>query len=99
MQDAVSPELFAPHSGSTFEIPLSDGAVELTLDEVEDLARFNDGPYRFFSLIFSGGREHFLPQGTYVLSHPVLGERPLFLVPVGKTEEGFRYQAAFSVPK
>jgi hypothetical protein len=99
MQDASSPELYSPHTGSTFVIRFPSGTVELTLDEVEDLRRYNDGPFRFFSLIFSGGRECFLPQGTYLLNHPALGEHSLFLVPVGETDKRFRYQAAFSVPK
>lgn len=49
-----------------------------------------------FSLIFLGALDPALPQGTYVLSHPRWDELELFLVPLGPSPEGMRYEAAFA---
>ena len=50
---------------------------------------------RPFSLIFFAADDHVLPQRTYDLRHPVLGERAIFLVPIAKTVRGVSYEAAF----
>lgn len=47
------------------------------------------------SLLFRGGPEWLLPQGTYALAHETLGEGLLFLVPVGRDDDGLDYQAVF----
>ena len=52
-----------------------------------------------FTLIFSGPGNFFFPQGNYVFPHESLGEVPVFLIPIGKTEAGFRYQVVYSVEK
>lgn len=49
-----------------------------------------------FSLVFLGVLDAMLPQGTYQLSHPRLGELELFLVPLGPSTEGMQYEAAFA---
>jgi hypothetical protein len=49
-----------------------------------------------FSLIFIGGGRQVLPQKLYELSHPIMGQVTLFLVPVGKDERGIQYQALFN---
>jgi hypothetical protein len=49
-----------------------------------------------FSLIFRGPADRMLPQGTYRLGHPRLGEIEIFLVPLGPDPEGMRYEAAFA---
>jgi hypothetical protein len=48
-----------------------------------------------FSLIFRGPQSSVLPQRTYLISHEMLGEFPLFLVPIGPDDAGMRYEAAF----
>lgn len=84
--------------GSRFDVRLSKmEAHELKLVEVRD--KGSVGPYEQFSLFLQGGANRFLPQGGYVLEHQILGELHWFLVPVGKTENGFLYEAAFSVRK
>ena len=40
-----------------------------------------------------------LPQATYLLAHPVLGEHPIFLVPVALDGATVRYEAVFNVAK
>lgn len=49
-----------------------------------------------FSIFFLGPAEGMLPQHIYTLRHDTLGEMDLFLVPVGKRERGFEYQAVFN---
>ena len=54
-----------------------------------------------FSLLFHGPATPFLPQGTYPLRHDVLGDFPLFLVPLGPVPTGpdkglMRYEAIFT---
>lgn len=49
-----------------------------------------------FSILFLGPAEGMLPQHTYTLQQETLGEFDLFLVPVGRQERGFEYQAVFN---
>lgn len=50
----------------------------------------------FFSILFLGPVDFLLPQHIYTLQHETLGEMDLFLVPVGRRESGFEYQAVFN---
>jgi hypothetical protein len=49
-----------------------------------------------FSILFQGPGHVFLQQAIYPIAHDQLGEFELFLVPVGKTERGFQYEAVFN---
>ena len=49
-----------------------------------------------FSAMFMGPLEIFIPQQTYRLSHPEMGEFDIFLVPLGQDGEGFRYEAVYN---
>jgi hypothetical protein len=49
-----------------------------------------------FSAMFMGPLEIFIPQQTYRLSHPEMGEFDIFLVPLGPDGEGFRYEAVYN---
>ena len=49
-----------------------------------------------FSLFFQGPKDFLLPQRTYQLTHEILGDGALFLVPVGQTEAGYKYEAVFN---
>jgi hypothetical protein len=52
-----------------------------------------------FSAVFSGPRDIFLPQQTYRVSHPEMGEFDLFLVAIGQEADGFRYEAVYNYYK
>lgn len=97
--EKVTADTFRPHVREAFVLETSVGEVSLILDEVECKDPSNAGPFHGFSLFFSGPGHAFLPQGNYVLRQATLGTIPMFLVPIGETEKGFRYQAAFSVRK
>ena len=49
-----------------------------------------------FSLIFAGPLEQFLPQRTYRFEHETLGAFDLFIVPIGKDQNSFQYEATFN---
>jgi hypothetical protein len=52
-----------------------------------------------FSVFFLGSPEFLLPQGTYRLAHPEMGEFEVFLVAIGKEPNGYRYEAVYNYYK
>lgn len=69
--------------------------VDLVLIEAEDLG--STPRQEQFSLQFQGPLAHFLPQQTYAVEHAELGQFALFLVPIGRESEGYRYEAVFNL--
>ena len=103
MLDKLTLETFAPLVGQKFKLTLPDSqAVDLELVYVEELPtgrkrRNAPEPVRKpFSLFFTG--EPKLPQAMYPIQHEALGADPvqIFIVPVGKVEGGFEYEAVFT---
>jgi len=97
-------ELFSPFLNKSFALlnPPVEG-MELTLIEVNsyqlserDGRNFPTSSVRRnpFHLIFSS--KHFMPQGTYVLQHPEVGELPLFIVPIHPIGSDYLYQVIVS---
>jgi hypothetical protein len=68
--------------------------LELELFEVSELRELSGT--RTFSIVFRGPATRFLPQRTYRLRHPRLGELDLFLVPVGRQAEDIHYETVFN---
>lgn len=99
MAERLSEEDFAKHLHTKFRVRAEGLAeAELELDEVAGYAGGADeqaGMERF-SLFFEGPPGVFLQQGVYALGHEQLGEVTLFLVPIGRTERGFRYESVFN---
>mgnify|MGYP003335596290 CR=1 FL=1 len=96
----LSAELFQPHVGTTFSVLQEPGQTPnpqftLRLDEVT--TPVTRPGQRAFSLFFAGDASFTLQQGTYFLQHDALPEQAIFLVPVARTTEGFRYQACFNL--
>src|SRR5262245_10635278 len=92
MSEQFTMEMFAPQAGSKFTMHCGNtGAVELTLDSVNDLG--SSARHIQFSMVFSGPQSAPLKQGIYRLDHGVLGGLDLFLVPVGKDQKGVQYEA------
>jgi hypothetical protein len=70
------------------------GTIPLELVSVSDL---RETPrQRIFSILFRGPLETPLQQGTFPLKHEALGNASLFLVPVARETDGFRYEAVFN---
>ena len=86
---------FAKHVNTEFvaQHP-QQGNVTLHLVHVSEL---RETPRQLmFSLLFRGPLEQPLEQGGYPLSHAEMGSEVLFLVPVGREADGFRYEAVFN---
>ena len=49
-----------------------------------------------FSLEFTDPDPEHVPQQTVEVRHEELGEFPLFVVPLGPSENGMRYEAVFT---
>lgn len=94
MLTEVSYDDFVRAQGTAFVLSDTDPEISLALVEVGE--RRLRGKYESFSLVFTSGKEHFLPQKIYSLKHQSLGEGGLFLVPVEEKEDGFLYQAVFN---
>lgn len=72
----------------------SDQAVELELTQVSDLEL--SAKQEQFAIVFRGPSEAFLGQGTRLLTHELMGEFDLFLVPIRQDSQGFYYEAVFN---
>lgn len=91
-------EDFADKVGETFSINEPDmPAIPLSLTEAQALKPSGlPGVRPPFSLLFVARETRVLPQRLYRLEHGKLGDMTIFLVPVGKDEQGVRYQAVFN---
>lgn len=87
-----------PMLSESFTVRLSaEVSEELRLMELAERGS-NEG-YEQFSLLFQGGDERFLPQSLYEINHPRIGTEHWLLVPIGKNDGGYVYEAAFNVSK
>ena len=94
MAQEFTRELFEPHIGSNFTMKLENAGAaefELKLESIKDLG--SSARHIQFSMIFTGPQDGPLRQGIYRIQHRVLGDLDLFLVPVGKDQNGVQYEA------
>ncbi len=102
MLEKLTREDFLPHIGSAFRVEGATAFVELKLVEALELGpkppRLVKAGSRAsaFSLRFRGPDQPFLPQQVWRLGHPQLGELRIFLVPIGREDDGFLYEAIFN---
>jgi len=94
----ISADLFQPHVGTAFSVLQQPGQTPdpqftLHLDEVATAP----AGQQTFSLFFASDTSFTLQQGTYFLQHDTLPEQAIFLVPIERNAEGFRYQACFNL--
>lgn len=91
----VTAASFEPHVGQEFRLATEPASLVFTLARVKQHSF--EGPTRTaFSLFFRGPAEPILPQAIYALDHAELGALEIFIVPVGRDEQGTEYEAAFS---
>jgi len=93
--DTFTHESFLEHLNTTFRVVQTGGPpIELELVSVTD---HDSSPKQVqFSICFRGPLETLLRQRTYSLLHDRLGEMELFLVPIARGSDGFRYEAVFN---
>lgn len=93
--ESLTRESFAENLKTKFRVLVEAGEpVEIELIEVSDQMRV--GAAERFSVIFRGAHEPFLPQRSYQLEHERLGAFELFIVPIAREGDGFRYEAVFN---
>ena len=86
---------FAQNVKTSFQITDARGsAIDVVLEDVTP--RKLSARQEQFSVYFRGPLDSFLQQGTYRLEHSHIGSMELFLVPVGKNETGYSYEAVFN---
>lgn len=99
MPVALTEEEFSQHLNTKFRLNLDgEKQVDLELVEVKGYAgeaNEQSGMERF-SAFFQGPADTYLPQKVYLLQHDRMGEFEIFLVPVAKNGQGFRYEAVFN---
>jgi Domain of unknown function (DUF6916) len=99
MSDFQTEAEFAKHVDTNFRIELEEsGHMDLKLVSVtpRKVEPHEQPGMERFSAVFSGPLDFFLPQQTYHLSHPEMGEFDVFLVAIGKEADGFRYEAVYN---
>ena len=93
--DKLLYEVFKENKSTVFDVVLQPKIkVKLKLSEVSE--QTVSANYEMFSLIFHGPSEQFLPQAIYNFRHSKIGEFEMFIVPVGRDQDGFQYQAVFN---
>jgi hypothetical protein len=93
-------EMFEPHLNSEFHLD-QDSEVPVVLRLLEALSASDHRPSEEqqgrspFTLVFACD-EVPLPQGTYCLSHDVIGTVSIFMTPFAVHEQGHKLEAVFS---
>ncbi len=99
MSEFQTEEEFRQHLNTPFRLQVNaPKPIDLTLVGVESRpsdATEQQGMERF-SVVFLGSPEFLLPQNTYRLVHPEMGEFDIFLVAIGKETDGYRYEAVYN---
>ena len=87
--------LFTENLNTTFALQHPHwGNVTVELVAVSDL---RETPrQRMFSLVFRGDLEQPMEQGLFSMTHEKMGTESLFLVPIAREADGFRYEAVFN---
>lgn len=102
MSEFQTEEEFRQHLNTPFRLQVNaPKPIDLTLVGVESRpsdATEEQGMERF-SVVFLGSPEFLLPQNTYRLVHPEMGEFDIFLVAIGKETDGYRYEAVYNYYK
>jgi hypothetical protein len=99
MLESLTIESFEPHVGTSFWAEFSNGSkVELRLVRAAKVMESEAArlPRHPFSLFFTGPESFLLKQHIYRLTHETLPAMEVFLVPVGKEEKGYLYEAVFT---
>lgn len=88
-------EEFSKHLNTTFRIRLNE---ERTLDaKLIEVSELLVSPRQErFSIVFLCSNEVLIAQGTAPFEHDEMGAFNLFIVPIGRDDEGTQYEAVFN---
>ena len=98
MTENITKEMFAESLKTKFKLRLPESSDTIELELMQLTEGVSNPKYEQFALIFQGPQNIYLPQAIYQLEHEKLGEMDLFIVPVGRDEHGFQYEAVFNRP-
>ena len=99
MTDMQTEAEFAKYLNTTFQVQLESAKLlDLTLVAVtpKQIEPHEQAGMERFSALFSGPLDFFLPQQTYHITHPEMGEFDVFLVAVAREADGFKYEAVYN---
>ena len=102
MSEWQSEEEFRQQLNTPFQLLVNaPKPLDLTLVGVEKrpVEAHEEAGMERFSVFFKGSLEFLLPQATYRLAHPQMGEFELFLVPIAQETDGYRYEAVYNYYK
>src|SRR5436190_8381033 len=95
MQAVLEHEEFVKHLNTKFRIRVNETEVaEAELTEVSE--HLLSPRQERFAIVFRVPNETFLGQGQRSIEHDQMGEFTLFLVPIGRDEQGTYYEAVFN---
>jgi len=87
-------EEFAKHLHEKFRIRLNEQTIEAELTEISELLL--SPRQERFSIVFRTSNEMLLEQGLHPFEHDQMGNFELFIVPIGRDEDGTYYEAVFN---
>lgn len=95
MTERLEKATFAENLNTKFIFrPDVEQVIELELTDIKEI---ESAPQQEqFALHFRGPGNIYLPQCIYPLEHERMGAISLFLVPTGRDEDGYIYEAAFN---
>jgi hypothetical protein len=102
MSDFQTEEEFRQQLNTPFRVQVNaPKPIDLTLVAVEPrpIDTTEEQGMERFSVFFLGSPEFLLPQATYRLAHPAMGEFDVFLVAIEKEPQGYRYEAVYNYYK
>jgi len=89
--------VFSPHVDTGFQVQRGSDWVTVTLTEAKSAWGHRPVVCEKFSLIFTGGLDRPLQQGTHAFEHAELGAFELFITPVISQRQDHRlYQAVIN---
>ena len=103
MLETFTAETFSPHVGEKFRFFYNPSdALELVLTSAKELGTESAKEWSKasgrapFTLTFLGPKELVLPQGSYRVEHANMDAFEIFIVPIGPSQEGMRYEVIFT---
>jgi hypothetical protein len=97
MLERLTVDDFKDRVGETFRATTAEGrSLTLTLTSVDELSAPPGAARTPFSLEFRDEEQDHVSQQTVAIEHADMGAFDLFVVPLGPSPEGMRYEAIFT---
>ncbi len=88
-------DVFAQQVHTPFQVHNAVGSA-ITVELVQLTDAPSSPKTESFALLFRGPASAFLDQGAYEFQHEHMGTASLFIVPVGRDQTGYYYEAVFN---